>query len=240
MMLWKTKTLTEALLHDRQKTMSEDAVINAVKSILAQADEERQIIKDALDTNNPSDSNAFVFDLLESDKIFHVSQIKNICIAYRLRFLGSHLFKSKVPEEAVSKIKSLEKSHNTAFTGFMIVAPSKQFHLESYDDPLLFAPIGNGYYYLIHKWGNDLSRFRKIAILPLRDFGNLLGFLAIASIIFAGVITKLLFTGTDTDVFLLIAFLFTFKSFCGIALYYCFWKGKNFNASIWDSPYYNR
>jgi hypothetical protein len=50
MMLWKTKTLTEALLHDRQKTMGEDAVINAVKSILAQADEERQIIKDALDT----------------------------------------------------------------------------------------------------------------------------------------------------------------------------------------------
>ena len=74
----------------------------------------------------------------------------------------------------------------------------------------------------------------------MRDFGSLLLFLALASLAFALLITKLLFFGTNTDQFMLIAFLFTFKAFCGIALYYCFWKGKNFNAYIWDSPYYNK
>ena len=239
-MWWETKTLTEALLHDRQKAIDEVTVIDAVKSILAKADAERLVIQNELETNNPVNTNAFVFNLLETGSIFHLDQIKNICIDYRLRFLGSHLYKSSVPEEAVSKIRALEKVHNTTLSGFMIMAPSKQFHLESYDDPLLFAPIGNGYYYLIHKWGNDLSRFRKLTVRPLRNFSNLLGFLAVASLLFALLITQLFFYGKDTDVFLLIAFLFTFKSFCGIALYYCFWKGKNFNSAIWDSPYYNR
>ena len=41
------------------------------------------------------------------------------------------------------------------------MAPSKLFELENYDDPLLFASLGDGYYYLIHKWGNDLSFLEK-------------------------------------------------------------------------------
>lgn len=239
-MMWETKTLTRALLLDRQKVMDENAIMAAVADILDKADAERAAVQTILDNHKPANSNAFDFNLLETDNIFHLDQIRNICIDYRLRFLSSHLFKGKVPEEAISKIKALEKAHGTVLGGFMIMAPSKQFHLESYDDPLLFAPIGNGYFYLIHKWGNDLNRFRKLAVRPVRDFGNLLGFLALASFLFAVIITALLFKGTDADVFLLIAFLFSFKSFCGIALYYCFWKGKNFNSSIWDSPYYNR
>jgi len=239
-MMWEPKTLTQALLLDRRKVMDEDTVMAAVANILANADTERAAVQANLENHKPANGNAFDLGLLDMDNIFHLDQIRNICIDYRLRFLGSHLFKGKLPEEAISKVKALEKAHSTTLQGFMIMAPSKQFHLESYDDPLLFAPIGNGYFYLIHKWGNDLSRFRKLAVRPVRDFVNLLGSLALASFLFAVVITALLFKGTDTDVFLLIAFLFSFKSFCGIALYYCFWKGKNFNSSIWDSPYYNR
>lgn len=239
-MLWEQKTLQEALLRARQKSTSEDALIVAVKAVLAADALQNSDIANRLETQSPTHTNAFTFDLLETDRIFHLDQIKTICINYRLRFLGSHLYKGRIPPEAISGIKALEKGHSTILNGFMIMAPSKQFHLESYDDPLLFAPIGNDYYYLIHKWGNDLSRFRKLAVSPLRDFGNLLAFLAVVSLLFAMVITKLFFYGTQTDVFLLIAFLFSFKSFCGIALYYCFWKGKNFNSAIWDSPYYNR
>lgn len=239
-MLWEYKTLQEALLDERQKSITEAALLNAVKAILVADEQQRAHITNRIEGGNCAIANAFNFDLLETDCIFHIDQIKNICIDYRLRFLGSHLYKSTIPPEAVSKINALEKNHNATLNGFMIMAPSKQFHLESYDDPLLFAPIGNDYYYLIHKWGNDLSRFRKVAVSPMRDFGSLLLFLAIASVLFAFILTKFFFTGTQTDVFLLIAFLFSFKSFCGIALYYCFWKGKNFNAAIWDSPYYNR
>lgn len=186
------------------------------------------------------DANSFNFDLLDTENIFHIDQIKAVCIDYRLRFLSTHLYKSIIPEEAITKTGRLEKLHNTRLGGFTIMAPSSQFHLENYDDPLLFAPIGNGYYYLIHKWGNDLHPLRKLVVSPMRSFGTLLLFLAAASLLFAMLITKVFFYGTQTDQFMLIAFLFTFKSFCGIALYYCFWKGKNFNVNIWDSPYYNK
>ena len=33
--------------------------------------------------------------------------------------------------------------------------------------------------------------------------------------------------------------LFMFKAVAGIALYYGFAKGKNFNTAIWNSKYYN-
>ena len=102
-----------------------------------------------------------MFDLLETDKIFHIDQIKKLAINFRLRFLDSHLFKNQIPDEAITKIRVLEKNHKTTLQGFKIIAPSKTFQLENYDDPLLFAPIGNNYYYLIHKWGNDLSRYSR-------------------------------------------------------------------------------
>jgi hypothetical protein len=238
-MLWEQKTLQEALLYARQKAMKEVLLIAEVKAVLAADEVVRKDITDRIESISLTVNNRFNFDLLETDQIFHLDQIRDICVDYRLRFLSSHLYKSTVPPEAISKIKALEKEHNTTLNGFKIMAPSKQFHLESYDDPLLFAPICNDYYYLIHKWGNDLSRSRKLMVSPLRDFGNLLLFLAMVSLLFALAITKLFFTGTQTDVFVLIAFLFSFKSFCGIALYYSFWKGKNFNSAIWDSPYYN-
>ena len=107
-------------------------------------------------TNSPIRSNQnynqFDFDQLETNRIFHRDAIKKICIDYRLRFLNLSYFKSDVPVEAIERIKALEKSHKTEVKHMKIVAPSKLFRLKNADDPLLFVPIGNDYYYLIHKW----------------------------------------------------------------------------------------
>ena len=54
------------------------------------------------------------------------------------------------------------------------MAPSVLFRLEKKDDPLLFVPLGNEYYYLIHKWGNDLHPFRKALMWPFKNIWNLL------------------------------------------------------------------
>lgn len=44
-----------------------------------------------------------------------------------------------------------------------IMAPKQSFKLEERPkDPLLFYKINDEYYYLIHKWGNDLSVFRRV------------------------------------------------------------------------------
>ena len=104
--------------------------------------------------------------MLHTDKIFHIKDIKTLCINYRLRFLDAHFFKGDFPEEAISKIRELEKIHRSKLTGFKIVAPSKLLKLENLDDPLLFASMGNDYFYLIHKWGNDLKWYRRLLVLP--------------------------------------------------------------------------
>ena len=239
-MLLEKKNLVNELLKERAKSAAEEALLDEVRHLLGRDEEHRDAIRQKLEQKDAVAENNFEFSLLETDRIFHLSHIQKICIDYRLRFLDSHLFKGTVPEEAVSKIKQLEKEHDTQLSGFKIAAPSKLFHLKNYDDPLLFAPIGNDYYYLVHKWGNDISAWRKWLVLPVKNFGNFLVLLVAVSILFSLFALKFLFTGTHTDQFLLVTFLFTFKSFCGIALYYCFWKGKNFNNAIWDSEYYNK
>lgn len=240
MMLPGRTNLLNVLLKERNKAVKEEELLQEVKAILERDEQQREAIRQRLDDHNDSGSNDFVFDLLETDRIFHISQIKKICIDYRLRFLSSYFFKNEVPQEAISQIKLLEKEHSSTLSGFKIVAPSKHFHLKNYDDPLLFAPIGNGYYYLIHKWGNDLSPYRKLLVRPFRDMGSLLVLIAVVSLVFAVAIADNPFNRVEKDLFILLAFLFTFKSLCGVALYFFFWRGKNFNTAIWDSEYYNK
>ena len=94
--------------------------------------------------------NAFNFDLLDRNKIYHLEQIKKVSINYRLRFLDLKYFKNKLPESAHQDIQQLETLHETHLSGFKIMAPSALFRLEKADDPLLFAPLGNDFYYLVH------------------------------------------------------------------------------------------
>ncbi|NBU80888.1 MAG: hypothetical protein EBS55_04490, partial [Flavobacteriaceae bacterium] len=183
-------------------------------------------------------SNILDIDLLETDKIFHLEQIKTICIDYRLRFLDSNIFKNEIPEEAISKIRMMEKEHKTSLQGFKIIAPSKAFHLLNYDDPLLFVPIGNDYYYLIHKWGTEMNPIRKLMVLPIRNLRNF----TFTSIIISIIITFLIPENNlskSVPLASVIVFLFAFKSIFAVFAYYFFMMGKNFNEEIWQRQYYN-
>jgi hypothetical protein len=237
-MLVNTKNLEVALRLERKKHKSKNTILDEVKEFLLENEQQRNLVKNQLQSESSTKSNQFEFDLLETDEIFHISTIKNVCIDYRLRFLESHFFKNTIPEEAISKITNLEKKHNTKLNGFMIVAPSKAFNLVSYDDPLLFAPIGNNYYYLIHKWGNDMTPFRKMMVRPVR---NLYTFF-IASIVISALFTLAIPSNNlskSVPLAPVIIFLFTFKSIVAVFLYYFFLVGKNFNEEIWDRKYYN-
>ena len=108
-------------------------------------------------TSGTQSINNFDFDKLETQRIFHLNQIRKVCIDYRLRFLDLKYFKGNIPKEGIDKITQLEKEHQTSLEGFKIMAPSVLFRLKKTDDPLLFVPLGNNYFYLVHKWGNDLS-----------------------------------------------------------------------------------
>lgn len=238
-MLFDRKNLELELLLERNKIVTEVDLMAEIKSILLQDDQERAAVHNKLKSESSTKQNVFVFDYLESDKIFHIDQIKKICIDYRLRFLDSNLFKSDIPEEAISKIKAMEKQHNCDLNGFKIIAPSKLFHLKNFDDPLLFAPIGNNYYCLIHQWGGEINPFRKIAVRPFKNLSSFFIFLMVVSFGLAFVAPYDILGQVSPGIFRALSFLFIFKSLVGIALYYCFWQGKNFNEAIWNSKFYN-
>lgn len=117
------------------------------------------------------------------DKVFHISQIEKLCDRYYLRFLPSALFKGSIDPSLPDKIATFEATYNvqcksvvkdiSRFRNWMdieaekgnntfIAAPASSFKLEERPkDPLLFYKINDEYYYLIHKWGNDLSIIRR-------------------------------------------------------------------------------
>ena len=48
---------------------------------------------------------------IESNRLFHIDDIKKICIDYRLRFLDFDYFKGKVPQVAYDNLKDFTMNH---------------------------------------------------------------------------------------------------------------------------------
>ena len=225
----------QELLKERAKNMDSNQLSEVLKKIWVEGDLKSTKIKDTLNSKNDNSYNSLDFDKMDSNKIFHEKTIEKICVDYRLRFLDTNYFKGEYPDDLNRIVLNMENEHNTILKNFKIIAPSKLFKLRSPDDPLLFVPIGNGYYYLIHKWGNEMKKLRKLLVLPFKNLNNLLIF----SIIFSALFTaggKMIFnTMTDAEVFTL--FLFAVKSFVFIFFYLFFLVGKNFNQTIWNSRF---
>ncbi|MGB3142648.1 MAG: hypothetical protein WBB24_00945 [Maribacter sp.] len=239
MLLQKTN-IQEKLHRERGKTKKPNVDrLQEVYKILENLDNEMSRIENNLSKGSRIETNAFDFDLLESSQIYHLEEIKNICIDYRLRFLDTKYFKGEIPVEGISKIKSLEREHNIELKGFKIIAPSKLFKLEDKDDPLLFAPIGNGYFYLIHQWGNDLHPLRKMLMWPFKNIVNLGVLVLLISFLATLLIPEGLFSKTSSATEFWIIYFFMFKCIASVVIFYGFALGKNFNPAIWNSKYFN-
>ena len=185
----------------------------------------------------PTGVNNFDLDKLATANIFHIDNIKNTCIDYRLRFLDLKYFKNDLPQEAFDKIARLEAVHGTTLSGFKIMAPSKLFRLKNTDDPLLFVPIGNDYFYLIHQWGDDLSPFRKLFMWPFKNIWNLMVLIMGISWIATSLTPMAIFSKTTYWSTYWMVYFFMFKAIAAIVLFYGFALGKNFNPAIWNSKY---
>lgn len=238
-MLLKRTNLEEALGRVKMKDVDDIDIQKEIEGIFIAEEQQDAKIGQRLKAENACKFNALDFDLLESKKIYHIRHIKEICIDYRLRFLDSNYFKGDIPQQAISKIKQLEKEHGTNLNGFKIVAPSKLFKLKDKDDPLLFVPLGNDYFYLIHKWGNDLHPMRKVLMWPFKSIVNLTLLVFITSYFVALMFPLGLFTKTISGYEFWILFFFMFKMLAAVVIFYGIAKGKNFNPAIWNSKYFN-
>ncbi|PKA96577.1 hypothetical protein B0O79_0214 [Flavobacteriaceae bacterium MAR_2009_75] len=237
-MLRKTN-IQEKLNRERNRTISKSSVFSQIEEILKLNQSERERILDTISNGVHKTSNEFDFDILKTENIYHIDQIQKICIDYRLRFLNSSFFKGEIPAEAISKIRRLEKAHDTTIDGLKILAPSKLFKLEDKDDPLLFAPIGNDYFYLIHKWGNDLHPLRKLLMWPFKSVVNLTLVVILCSYLVTLMVPDGLFSKNSTTAQFWIIFFFMFKCMASVVIFYGFALGKNFTPAIWNSKYFN-
>ena len=231
----KKVNLFDELIKERNKTINSKELNAIIKNIWSKEDSKKDHIIKSLNKRNNSKFNNLKFDKMESKNIFHQDTIKKICVRYRLRFLDSNLFKGEYPKNITSIIKNVEIKHDTTLSNFMIMAPSKLFKIKSPDDPILFVPIGNNYYYLIHKWGEEFNVFRKLLVLPFKNIDNLTIFSVLVSVVFALLCKVIMPSLTFSEVFIL--FLFLVKGFIFIFFYMFFLTRRNFNESIWNSKY---
>jgi ABC-type multidrug transport system fused ATPase/permease subunit len=236
-MFSKTVNLRDQLVKARCK-LHDAKILASVSAILDDNEMQREKIRKKLHSGSTAKSNLLQFGSLETDRIFHINHIRKVCIDYRLRFLDSNMFKHEFPEEAVTQIRALEKRHQTQLGGFRLIAPTKAFHLQNYNDPLLFIPIGNDYYYLVHQWGNDLKASRKWLVWPFRNVGTFT-LLCLAVSIFVTLLFPLNKLGEHIRMATIIVFLFAFKSVFAVLMYGFFMGGRKFNAQMWNSKYYN-
>ena len=231
----KKVNLFEELLRERNKQLSSIELKSLIKDIWEKEDLKKNRIANSLNDKNNKNFNKMKFENMETKNIFHKDTIKSICVQYRLRFLDSNLYKGDYPDNITKVISDIEKKHETTLNNFMIMAPSKLFKIKSPDDPILFVPIGNDYYYLIHKWGEEFNYLRKLLVLPFKNIDNLTVFSILVSVFFALVGKLFMPSLSSSEVFIL--FLFLVKGFIFIFFYMFFLTRRNFSESIWNSKY---
>ena len=178
--------------------------------------------------------------------IYSIQDIKKIAINYRLRFLPTKYAKKTIPQEAIFKIKNLEKQNNTEIKDFFLLAPSDAFDLEDANkDPLLFAPLSNNKYLLIHKWGQDLSWYKKIIAFPLRNIETILLSIAVFSLIITLMTpTWIILNSAEIDMGYFgyhraAWFVYSCILFLSITTFLCFSQGIYPSTYQWNKKTYN-
>lgn len=160
------------------------------------------------------------------ERIFHESQIEKVCHKYYLRFLPTKLYKGTVDKMLPWKIQVFENEYGVKCSkdNCFIMAPKASFNLEQKPkDPLFFYQITEDYYYLVHKWGNDLSLTRRLLSLFSRTWFTTLLLLLTA--------TVLLFTTdwSDKKDLQIVAHVLP-ALFCCIVSIFCFAEGRGIIA----------
>jgi hypothetical protein len=116
---------------------------------------------------------------LPPDRVFTTEAIQKVCLMYGLRFLQTDLYKGELDAAIPAKLaefKAINDGHLSypcprshpdrkarVDCHFRIAAPTESFELQDRPkDPLLFARVGADHWYLVHKWGNDLSVWNRV------------------------------------------------------------------------------
>lgn len=164
----------------------QNALVQEIYSILAEEEKMDEVLRAVVQSSIKPGLNHI--EDAEPARTFTAGSIRSVCIKYRMRFLPSGRYKGRVPAEALHAIKRIEARSGVPLGGFMILAPAAHFKLcDCNADPMLFVPLGNDRYYLVHRWGNDMRAMRAVWGWPLRSALQL----ATTVVLFAALMTAL-------------------------------------------------
>lgn len=177
--------------------------------------------------------------VLDTNRIFSIKDIKSVCIDFRLRFLDKKFYRAELPYDAHIKLTAFEIEIGE-LVSFKILTEAQNFKSTyPYTQQLLFADLGNGEFYFIHKWGNEFNDFRKYTVMPYKNIEFLFVIiLVISSVLTIITPTNFITTKPNMDYFSMIRLAFFF--WCVVALsalftYYIVAIRKGMNSSEWDS-----
>jgi hypothetical protein len=177
--------------------------------------------------------------VLDTNRVFSIKDIKSVCIDFRLRFLDKKYYRAELPYDAHIKLTAFEIEIGVPVS-FKILTEVRNFKTTyPHTQQLLFADLGNGEFYFIHKWGNEFSTFRKYAAMPYKNIEFLFGIILIVSSVLTIITpTNFITTKPNIDYFSMIRLAFFF--WCVVALsalftYYIVAIRKGMNSSEWDS-----
>lgn len=236
-MSWLKLDLKEEL----QKRRTEH-VLEEVKHLFEQEAQKEQAILDRLKQHGGGFDRLSI-DALDPNRLYRIETIRELAIDYRLKFLSSDKFKGEFPHEVIFETKRLEAEHQTTFENMYVLAPKKYYVLEDCDgDPLLFTKVSDTHYYLIAKWGNDLSIFRKWLLWPMKSIEN-----SIKTIVVFAALTALLLPEQlllrqhtpDAWIYRVIFFIQCLFIYGSLGLMYTLAFNRNTSEKEWNSKYFN-
>lgn len=177
-------------------------------------------------------------------RVFHIDEIRNCCVKYRLRFLPAGRFKGKLPMQALYELRQLEGRTVMPLEGFMIMAPAKRFKLCDCDaDPMLFVPLGDDQYYMVHRWGSDMKPWRAAMGWPVRGWKELTITVLVVGLI-VGALLPTSFLSTDPTAtwwggnrLFGLFWTTTFLAACTVFSWFSFFG--QFSTEAWNSKTFN-
>ncbi|MBL7965239.1 MAG: hypothetical protein JNM31_15495 [Flavobacteriales bacterium] len=222
--------------------LGQERLIEEVYGILHAEEEHDALLRAAVRTSRGERTNQIPFP--EPGRVFTLEEIRGICIRYGLRFLDGARFKGGIPSTAVMNIRHLEARSGAPLRGFKVLAPSALFRLSDCEnDPLLFVPLETGRFYLVHRWGGDLSRWRMVSQWWKRSPAHLAGAVLLVSVLLASVLPAHLLTtlpdpGWWGSFRLFCLFHVTFSLTAFTVFGWFAFHGK-FTAQAWNDPHFN-
>ncbi len=227
------------------QSKQENQILNLVNNQLLNDQKIELSIKHNLNKCATTEYNLELTNYFEND-VYDIDVIRSIAVKYRLRFLPTKYFKNEIPQEAIFKTKNLEKKNNTSIKNFHILAPAKSFDLEDVNkDPLLFAPLSNGKYLLIHQWGTDLSWFKRLTALPLKSLESMLISVGIMALLITMITpTWLILNSAEIDMgyfgyHRMAWFIYAYILICSITTFICFSQNIYPSEYQWNKKSYN-